>query len=194
MSEEQELEQRVSKLENFINTFSPFLELTMSKVPPILAKIYLKEKMKEKKYLTWSDYSTDSEFSRIFQYPSKFYLYANTLAPLMNWKKKKIEGTLYYYEDGFDIGHIQSKARWKKFKPDDPKFPRWLIEEVIQPHGKINLFSYLVDQFPERGDNWRNAVIDNLKVYINRHPNCNIEFKLDNFWVKDSKNEPGGDS
>jgi hypothetical protein len=164
-----DLERRMSALEQTVLRFGPLLELMATRIPPVIEKQWLVKKMEEEHYLTWSELHMDPTFATMFPYPSRFYYHANQMAVIRGWKKAIVEKLLYYYDDDFDIEAVRKKARWRNYRPHDPKFAEYLVKEVILPAEKpVNILDYLREAFPGRADNWHNNVIDSLAVLIKR--------------------------
>jgi hypothetical protein len=91
------------------------------------------------------------------------------MAVIRGWKKAKVEGLVYYYTDGFDIEAVRKKAKWRNYRPSDPKFMESLVKEVIlAAEGSVNILDYLRTAYPARSDTWHNDVIDSLAAFIKR--------------------------
>lgn len=155
----------LARIERKIDGLIDRLEMT---VPPNLKRQYVIKRMAEEKHLTYSELSSDPEFARLFPYPSAFYACVNPLVPLKDWRIKKIEGLKIYYCEGYDIEAFCRKAKWRKFKPNDPKFLEIIVRKIVIPSDSVNILDWLRAEYPDRSDNWKNEVIDNLAVYIKR--------------------------
>lgn len=163
------IEQRMAQIEETMLRFTPLLDLMATRIPPVIQKQWLAQRMEEKHYLTWGDLYMDAAFAMMFPYPSRFYHHANQMAAIRGWKRAKIERQLYFYIDGFDIEAVRKKAKWRNYKPSDPKFMEYLVREVILPAGEsVNILEHLRGVYPGRGDNWHNGVIDSLAAFIKR--------------------------
>ena len=156
-------------LEKQLERLTPFLEIMSTRIPPIIAKQWLAKKMEEKRYLTWSELADDSEFMALFQYPSKFYQTANSMATIKGWMSVKIDGSRYFYADGFDIESIRRISRWKRYRADDPRFHEFLVKDVIVRRKRVNLLEVLREWYPSRSYNWMNEVIDGTYAFIKKN-------------------------
>jgi hypothetical protein len=164
-----DLEQRMAKVEETMLRLVPLLELMITRIPPVIQKQWLVQRMEEKHYLTWGDLNTDTAFTAMFPYAQRFYYHANQMAMIRGWKRAKVAGQLYFYTDGFDIEAVRKKAKWRNYRPTDPRFMQYLVKEVILPAGgPVNILDYLRGAYPGRPDGWHNEAIDSLAAFINR--------------------------
>ena len=164
-----DLEQRMTRIEDTMLRLSPLLDMMATRIPPVIQKQWLVQKMEENRYLTWGDLCMDPAFTMMFPYPSRFYHHVNQMAGIRGWTRAKIERQLYYYIDGFDIEAVRKKAKWRNYRPSDPKFMEYLVREVIMPaKDSVNILDYLRGVYQGRGDNWHNSVIDSLAAFIKR--------------------------
>jgi hypothetical protein len=161
------IEARLGRIENTLDRIETFLELTRSRTPPE-KKHWLNAEMERRKCISWELLADDLKFKTLFLTPRHFHNIATELAELKGWRSEKIDKNRYYYAPTFDIEALRSRAQWRNYHPNDPKFNEYLVKQVILKKGTVNLLDFLRNDYPNRGDPWHNDVIDFTAGYIRK--------------------------
>jgi hypothetical protein len=147
---------------------------------------FLRRYLNENGYICWSRLRDNEEAKKLFPHDTQLTRSVRYLSELNpHIKERKVDNVLFWHLDTFDFDAIATAKKWEKCRADDPNFHKYLVEQVILPAGKINLFDHLKIKYPDRSDDWRNDALDGVGLLCASYgADGNLVFRKAKYRVK----------
>lgn len=114
-------------------------------------------------YSCFSKAKGEDGFADLFSNSETFKRTALQLMKTYGFKVKDIDRNSYYYRPDFEIDSIVRMSKWRRYRPDDPKFIDELARMVYAADEPVDVDRYLKGEWPDKGSDWIADVLDNLE-------------------------------
>lgn len=163
MSAEDEL-QRISKeLAEVRALQNEILDLVMTLKKPSEAnrQAFIDRYLEGNRGICYALATGEPEGAALFKGSLSFHNAITPMVAVRGLKVEKIENDKYYYLPDYDIKAVRDNAKYRKYRPSDPKLVKMIAERVLSMD-QLNLRRFLQHNFPGKGSIWINEAIEAL--------------------------------